>query len=156
MKIIYTIILLTITAYSTKGQVICYESFDSLKTRLSNLIIASQEIDTEPNYYDHKEYIQNNIKDTVILYTVEHKHENKFKEQKIFNGKDTLKITSPVINEYLRVAFTSQPNSFSEYLLPENNGFDICEIKGIDSNHVYIHFSEKNMYSIHLTLPIPN
>ncbi|MDT8413643.1 MAG: hypothetical protein RQ875_14345 [Vicingaceae bacterium] len=100
-----------------------------------------------------KKYLYKDVNDTLFLYTVE--IQNGQVEKKIFNGNDTLKATLPKIDSFLRITFASNPNSYIEYMLPENHFFDIRRIAKIENNKVTIYIEDNDKNPLLLTLPFP-
>lgn len=155
MKSIFFILLtsLTFASIDDYGQADCIENIDSVEVRLVQLIANPQKLKTEPTLYDYKKYLYNDVNDTLFLYTVE--IQNGQVEKKIFNGNDTLKAILPKIDSFLRITFASNPNSYIEYLLPENHSFDIRRIDKIVNNEVTIYIEDNDKNPVLLTLPFP-
>ncbi len=155
MKSIFFILLtsLTFASIDAYGQADCIENIDSVEVRLVQLIAKPQKLKTEPTLYDYKKYLYNDVNDTLFLYTVE--IQNGQVEKKIFNGNDTLKAILPKIDSFLRITFASNPNSYIEYLLPENHSFDIRRIDKIVNNEVTIYIEDNDKNPVLLTLPFP-
>lgn len=155
MKSIFFILLtsLTFASIDAYSQADCIENIDSVEVRLVQLIAKPQKLKTEPTLYDYKKYLYNDVNDTLFLYTVE--IQNGQVEKKIFNGNDTLKAILPKIDSFLRITFASNPNSYIEYLLPENHSFNIRRIDKIENNEVTIYIENNDKNPVLLTLPFP-
>lgn len=155
MKFLIFILLssITFTTMCAYGQTDCVITIDSVEVRLVQLIAKPQKLKTEPTLYDYKKYLYNDVNDTLFLYTVE--IQNGQVEKKIFNGNDTLKAILPKIDSFLRITFASNPNSYIEYMLPENHSFDIRRIDKIENNEVTIYIEDNDKNPVLLTLPFP-
>lgn len=155
MKSIFFILLSSITfvPINTYGQANCVVTIDSIEIRLVQLITKPQILKTEPTLYNYKECLYNDVNDTLFLYTVE--IQNGQVEKKIFNGNDTLKVIVPKIDNLLRITFASNPNSYIEYMLPDNHSFDIRRIDKIENDEVTVYIEDNDKNPVLLTLPFP-